>query len=204
NELTECSFETTDNTINLTESMSTEPIVELTNTSEKTLIQVLDQTKITEKLFRIITNNAFSMLAAERELKLVSLIIKNVRDFVTKIQHSTRLNESLKTIYKLENKPELKSNLDIETQWNNNDWLVVNSLIQLLELFFIATKILSISMYPTISNEYIDEPTAIELYKNDTQLTNINLWSRENKWLFFESLISEQNSEQITVEDEIT
>ncbi|CAG8785615.1 35350_t:CDS:2, partial [Gigaspora margarita] len=69
NELTEGSFETTDNTIDLTESTSTEPTVELTNTSEE-----------------------------------------------------------------------------------NNDWLVVNSLIQLLEPFFIATEILSTSTYPTISD----------------------------------------------------
>ncbi|CAG8592189.1 20280_t:CDS:1, partial [Racocetra persica] len=44
----------------------------------------------------------------------------------------------------------------------------------------------------------------MELYKNDAQSTNINLQSKENKRSFFESLISEQNSEQVTVEDEIT
>ncbi|CAG8816267.1 10108_t:CDS:1, partial [Racocetra fulgida] len=36
NELTEGSFEATDNTIDLTENTSTEPMVELTNTSEET------------------------------------------------------------------------------------------------------------------------------------------------------------------------
>ncbi|CAG8813136.1 3052_t:CDS:1, partial [Racocetra fulgida] len=34
----------------------------------------------------------------------------------------------------------------------DDDWLVVNSLIQLLEPFFIATEILSTSTYPTISD----------------------------------------------------
>ncbi|CAG8809406.1 12805_t:CDS:2, partial [Racocetra persica] len=107
------------------------------------LIQVLDQAKITKKLLGITTDNAYSMIAAGRELKetldnyelvhqrcaahilniaiqhglqLASITIKRVRDFVTKIRHSTRLSESLKTIYKLENKPELRPDLDIETR----------------------------------------------------------------------------------------
>ncbi|CAG8717063.1 12086_t:CDS:2 [Racocetra persica] len=169
NELTEGSFETTDNTIDLTENTSTEPTVELTNTSEETdlnlvsfssresswvwehfskstntagtlakhlhnkhssyignrqstlekfmaLIQVLDQTKITEKLLGITTDNAHSMIAARRELKETLNNYELVREFVSKIRHSTRLSESLKTIYKLENKLELKPDLDIETQ----------------------------------------------------------------------------------------
>ncbi|CAG8717071.1 12087_t:CDS:2, partial [Racocetra persica] len=55
----------------------------------------------------------------------------------------------------------------------DDDWLVVNSLIQLLEPFFIVTEILSTSTYPTISDqnsinfklqeywEYVNEPTTI-------------------------------------------
>ncbi|CAG8852089.1 26074_t:CDS:1, partial [Racocetra persica] len=76
--------------------------------------------------------------------------------------------------------------------------------------------------------EYVDEPTTIgalldprsktktfkdinkrdraiallrnkmELYKNSTQSTNTNLRPRESKRSFFESLISDQNSEQVT------
>ncbi|CAG8483715.1 5868_t:CDS:2 [Cetraspora pellucida] len=72
-------------------------------------------------------------LTIQHSLQLVSPIIKNIRDFVAKIQHSTRLSKSLKTIYKLENKPELKPNLDIETWWN-------------------ITEILSTSTYSTISD----------------------------------------------------
>ncbi|CAG8527879.1 3130_t:CDS:2 [Racocetra persica] len=114
----------------------------------------------------------------------------------------------------------------------DNDWLVINSLIQLLELFFIATEILSTSMYSIINDirltiivanlinfklqeywEYVDEPTTIgalldprskaktfkDMNKRDRAIALL-----QNKQSFFESLISEQASEQVTVEDEIT
>ncbi|CAG8826858.1 21711_t:CDS:2, partial [Cetraspora pellucida] len=101
----------------------------------------------------------------------------------------------------------------------DDDWLVVNNMIKLLKPIFIATKILSTSTYSTISDcmiaesinfklqeywKYINDSTTIELYKNNTDTQSINnLQTRKNKQTYFESLISEQDSVQVPVEDEI-
>ncbi|CAG8469422.1 13567_t:CDS:2 [Racocetra persica] len=60
----------------------------------------------------------------------------------------------------------------------DNDWLVVNIMIQLLEPIFIATEILSILMYPTIS---------------DIRLTIIKYWEHINKSTTIGTLLDPQS-----------
>ncbi|CAG8572552.1 3359_t:CDS:2, partial [Dentiscutata heterogama] len=235
NELTEGSFETKD-TIDLTESTPTKTTVKLTNTSKESNLNLVLLTSqepswVWKHFSKKYNNNneIISFIYTICKLKYKSTNTPGMLAKYLYNKHSNYIGNRQST---LEN-------------FIDDDWLVVNSLIQLLEPFFIATEILSTSTYPTIIansinfklQEYwecVDKSTTIEalldpqsktktfkdinkrdraiallhnrmkLYKNDAQFTNINLQSKENKQSFFESLISKQNSEQVTVEDEIT
>ncbi|CAG8805076.1 13799_t:CDS:2, partial [Racocetra persica] len=87
-----------------------------------------------------------------------------------------------------------------------------NNMLQLLEPIFIATEILSTQHPQSKTKTFIDIKqrenavtllcNQIELYKTNTQSIH-NLQTRKNKRSFFESLISEQDSEQVPVEDKI-
>ncbi|CAJ0832334.1 10633_t:CDS:2 [Entrophospora sp. SA101] len=170
---------------------------------QQLILQALDDAKITKKLLGITMDNAQSMIAAVRELKiklenqefvhqccaahilniavqhglqLSDPIIKKVRDFVVKIQQSTRLSDSIRTICQLEKIPELKPDLDVETRWNNNEWQNIENIIQLLEPIFISTEILLSSTYPTIKNCAMANSISFKLkeyWKNVEESTTI-------------------------------
>ncbi|CAJ0827982.1 3684_t:CDS:2 [Entrophospora sp. SA101] len=120
---------------------------------QQLILQALDDAKITKKLLGITMDNAQSMIAAARELKIK---LEN-QEFVHQrcaarilniaVQHGLQLSDPI--IKKI---PELKPDLDVETRWNNNEWQNIENIIQLLEPIFLATEILSSSTYPTISD----------------------------------------------------
>lgn len=139
---------------------------------QQTIERVLNEAKITEKLLGITTDNAQNMIAAGWELKnslnnselvhqwcaahilnlavqhglqLVSPVIKKVRDFVIKIRNSTKLSDSLKTVYNQENVNELKPDLDVETRWNST-YLMLEKFLKMrdmLDIFVAKNKNLS-------------------------------------------------------------
>ncbi|CAG8768330.1 11252_t:CDS:2, partial [Cetraspora pellucida] len=225
---------------------------------QQAIIEVLDHTKITEKLLGITTDNAQNMITAGQELKQNlnnnELVHQRCAAHILNIavQHGLQLvspflqMQDILDIFIVKNR-------DLSFLYlQDDDWTVVNNMIQLLEPIFIATEILSTSVYSTISDvrltitgllrhldlfiqqhtnldecmvaesinfklqeywEHINESTTIvtlldpqsktRIFKDISQHDKAVALLRGSKQSFFESLILEQNSEQLSSENEI-
>ncbi|CAG8438866.1 3369_t:CDS:2 [Scutellospora calospora] len=153
-------------------------------------------------------------IAVQHGLQLVSSVITKVQDFVIKIRNSTKFSDSLKKIYKQENIAELKPDLDVET---SDVRLTITSLLRHLDLFIQTHTNLDECMVAESINfklqeywECVNDSTTIGTLLDPRSKTKTFIdikqyenATRKNKRSFFESLISEQDSEQVSVEDEI-